>query len=45
MKQKKDYWSWEYRQKANMTYKDYKTKFWITTWKPKFTEIGGNIKL
>ena len=44
-KEKKDYWSWKCSRKADMTYEEYKTKYWTTTWKRKFTEIGGNIKL
>ena len=45
MKQKKDYWLLKYNRKATMTYEEYKTKYWTTTWKQKFTEIEGNIKL
>ena len=54
MKQKKvnfelienDYWSWRYRQiDPHITWEEYKTKYWTTTWKGKFTEVGGNIKL
>ena len=53
MKQKKvnfesienDYWLFREQQMPHISWEEYKTKYWTTTWKTKFTEIGGNIKI
>ena len=45
-KEKKGKWIWKYHQiDPDITYEEFKSKYWTTTWKPKFIEIGGNIKL
>ena len=45
-KEKKGKWIWKYRQiDPEITWEEFKNKHWTTTWTPKFTEIGGNIKL
>ena len=46
MTHKKGKWIWRYHQiDPNITWEEFKTKYWTTTWKPKFTEIGRNIAL
>jgi hypothetical protein len=45
-KEKKGKWIWKYRQiDPDITWEEFKSKYWTTTWTPKCTEIGGNIKL
>ena len=45
-KQKKDRWIWKYQKiDPDLTWEDYKTKYWTKTWSGQITYESGNIKL
>ena len=45
-KQKKGHWTWKCRLiDSDISWKEYKDKYWQCTWKPKLTDKSGQIRL